>query len=86
MSLDTNQIAQAGQALQAVHEQVQLNWPFVCAVAVIIARELKRVDEWLAAKAEWVIEHGGAARLLKKLIWNPPVPPARVTGETGKPN
>ena len=69
--IDTNQIALAGQAIQAVHAQVQTNWPAIVFAAALIGRELRNVNAWLWQLAEFVIHHGGLVMLGKKLLWNP---------------
>jgi len=69
--MDTNQINSAFDTAQALHARMSANWPAICAVAVLVARELKAFNAWLAGAAGFVIQHGGAALILKKLIWNP---------------
>lgn len=73
--IDTNSINQAGEAVQAVHAQLQMNWPAISAGAVIVARELANFNRWLAGVGESVIRHGGIFMIVKKLIWNPEVKP-----------
>ena len=73
--IDTNAINQASDVVRTAHEQLAANWPAICAVAVLVARELKAFNAWLAGAAGFVIKHGGAAMILRKLIWNPGVPP-----------
>ena len=87
--INTNDIAQASQDVAVVKQQVTLAWPTICAVAVIVARELGRFNAWCVSVAEFVIRHGGIGLLLKKLFWNPaaiaPVNPVQTTlKETGK--
>jgi hypothetical protein len=69
--IDTNQISQAAQDAAAIHAQLSANWPAICAAAVIVARELRNFNLWIVGVAEFVIRHGGAALILKKLLWNP---------------
>lgn len=71
--IDTNLINQAGDAVQTLHAQAALNWPAISAGAVIVARELKNFNEWLAGIGAAVIRHGGIFMIVKKLIWNPEV-------------
>jgi len=70
--IDTNLINQTGEVVKAAHEQLSANWPAICAAAVLIARELKNFNAWLAGVAGFVIQHGGLGCLLWKLLWNPP--------------
>ena len=70
--LDTNQINQVFVEGQQVKDQVQANWPTICAAAVIVARELRNFNLWCVGLAEFVIKHGGIAWLAWKLFWNPP--------------
>ena len=70
--MDTNQINQMGENIQAVRDQVQLNWPAICAAVIWIRAELKSLNAWAKAVAEWVIGHGGVGWILCKLIWNRP--------------
>ena len=69
--IDTNQIQQAAQDVAAVKNTVATNWPAICTTALWLRTELKNVSEY-------IIGHGGAAMIVKKLIWNPP------TKEEGK--
>lgn len=69
--MDTNQFNQG----IVVAQQVQANWPMICAAAVIVSRELRNFNVWLKAVMEWVISHGGFGWILWKLVWNPPVKP-----------
>ena len=69
--IDTNQINQAGEVVQAVKAQVTYNWPAICAVCALLARELRNLNAWLFQAAEFVIKHGGMVMIGKKLIWNP---------------
>lgn len=69
--IDTNQIAQAAQDAAAIKAQVALNWPAICAAAVIVARELRNFNLWCVGVAEFVIKHGGALMIARKLLWNP---------------
>ena len=73
--IDTNAINQASDVVRTAHEQLSANWPAICAAAVIVARELRNLNLWIVSVAEFVIKHGGAAMILRKLIWNPGVPP-----------
>ena len=69
--MDTNQINSAFDTAQALHARMSANWPAICAAAVLVARELKNFNLWLAGAAGFVIRHGGAVMILRKLIWNP---------------
>lgn len=69
--IDTNQVNQVAETAQAVHAQLTANWPAICAAAVIVARELRNFNLWVVGVAEFVIRHGGAGMILKKLLWNP---------------
>lgn len=69
--MDTNTIQQAGAVVAETKAQLQLNWPAISAGAVIIARELKNFNEWLAGIGAAVIRHGGIFMIVKKLIYNP---------------
>ena len=82
--IDTNQLAQAAQDVAVVKSQVSANWPAICAGAVIVARELRNFNLWVVGVAEFVIRHGGAALILKKLIWNPAALPPAASKEEGK--
>ena len=81
--IDTNAIVQTVQNVAVVKDQVTLAWPTICAVAVIVARELGRFNAWAAKVAEFAIRHGGVGLLLKKLLWNPaaltPLTPVQTT-------
>ncbi len=84
--LDTNAFNQATQDAAIVKQQVTLAWPTICAVSIIVARELSRFNAWAMKVAEFGIRHGGFGLLLKKLIWNPAAvsaPP--VTSTTTQP-
>ncbi len=69
--MDTNQLNSAVATAQDLHAQLSANWPAICAAAVIVARELRNLNLWIVSVAEFVIRHGGAAMILRKLIWNP---------------
>lgn len=71
--IDTNQLAQVVNDAKTVHATLADNWPAICAVAVIAARELRNFNAWLAGLAGFVIQHGGIFMIVKKLIWNPEV-------------
>jgi len=71
--IDTNQVQQAAETVAAVKSQVTANWPAICAASVIVARELRNFNLWCVGVAEFVIRHGGAAVIAKKLLWNPDV-------------
>ena len=71
--IDTNQINQVAQDAAAIHAQLSANWPAICGVAVIVARELRNFNLWVVGVAEFVIRHGGIAWLFWKLVWNPPL-------------
>lgn len=68
--IDTNTIQQAGDTVAVAATQLKVNWPAVSAAAVIVARELKNFNEWLAGLGAAVIRHGGLLMIVKKLIWN----------------
>jgi hypothetical protein len=69
--IDTNSILQFGDTVGAVKSQVSANWPAICAASVIVARELRNFNLWVASVAEFIIRHGGMAMIARKLIWNP---------------
>ncbi len=69
--IDTNSVAQAFEKAAFVKSQVQANWPMICAVAVIVARELRNFNAWVRSLAEFVIAHGGILMITKRLFWNP---------------
>ena len=69
--IDTNTIASANETALAAKAVAQQWWPTACAVAVIVARELRNFNQWLVGVAEFVIRHGGAGMIFKKVIWNP---------------
>ena len=69
--IDTNTIAAVNDTAQAAREVAQQWWPTLCAVAVIVARELRNFNAWLAGIVEWIIGHGGVGMIVRKLIWNP---------------
>ena len=81
--LDTNQINQAVAVAQEVKAQVQMNWTAIAFAAALAAREIRNLNHWCAGMAEFIIRHGGAGMILKKLLWNPdpghptqdPIPP-----------
>ncbi len=73
--IDTNVINQAADSVAAAATQLKINWPAVSVAAVIVARELKNFNEWLAGLGAAVIRHGGIFMIVKKLIWNPEVKP-----------
>ena len=76
--IDTNQINQAVAMAADVKAQVATNWPAICAGALWLRTELKNVSEY-------IISHGGLGMIIKKLLWNPGVPPVTTTGkEEGK--
>jgi hypothetical protein len=75
--LDTNQINQAVAVVQDVKNQVQMNWTAIAFAAALIGREVNNLDNWLMAKTEWIIDHGGIGVLIKKLLWNPNVAASR---------
>lgn len=78
--IDTNAIAQVFRDSAAVKDQVTVAWPTICAVAVIVARELGRFNAWAVQVAEFVIAHGGLGYLIRKLLWNPPAAPVQPKG------
>jgi len=69
--IDTNAIAHANETAQAATALAAQWWPTACAVAVIVARELKNFNQWAVNVAEFVIRHGGLVMIAKKVIWNP---------------
>ncbi len=69
--IDTNAIAQANETAQAARAVAAQWWPTACAVAVIVARELRNFNQWAVYVAEFVIRHGGLVMIFKKVIWNP---------------
>ena len=70
--IDTNTISQANDTALAAKAVAQQWWPTLCAVAVIVARELRNFNVWLVSVADYVISHGGIGLIIKKLLWNPP--------------
>ena len=69
--LDTNQINQAAAVVQDLKSQVQMNWTAIAFGTALAAREIRNFNTWCAGVAEFVIRHGGAGMIFKKLIWNP---------------
>lgn len=69
--IDTNSINQFSENAQVVKTQVQANWPFICAAAVLIRTELKNFNAWCVGVAEFFMRHGGVVLVLKKVLWNP---------------
>lgn len=69
--LDTNQLNQALQTASVVKDQVQTNWPAICAVAVWLRADLRNLNIWFLRMAEWAIVHGGLLPMLFKIFYNP---------------
>jgi len=69
--LDTNQINQVTAVAQDVKAQLQMNWTAIAFGAALAGREIRNFNLWCAGVAEFVIRHGGAGLILKKLFWNP---------------
>lgn len=73
--IDSNTISQVNETALAAKAVAQQWWPTACAVAVIVARELRNFNQWVVSVAEFVMRHGGVGMIFKKLIWNPEVKP-----------
>jgi hypothetical protein len=68
--IDTNQIAQAGQAAQEIKEQLSPWLPALAVAAAWLGRELNRFTIWSAGAAEKIMAHGGLVRIAIKIFWN----------------
>lgn len=73
--LDTNQINQAAQDMVAVHTQLSPYLPALAVAAAWLGREIRNFNLWIFDLGEYLIAHGGLGLFMKKLIWNPGVPP-----------
>jgi len=71
--IDPNSIAQADQVAQVVRVEVTNWWPTICAVAVLVSREICKANGWLEYVAGKIIAHGGIWQIVTKL-WNNPGP------------
>jgi hypothetical protein len=63
--VNTNDPQQLLDHAIAIKQQVETNWPAICAAALWLRTEIRNV-------AEYIIGHGGIGMLLLKLFWNPP--------------
>jgi len=64
-------IAQANDTALAAKSLAQQWWPTLCALAILLGRELRNFNAWLGNVSGYVIAHGGLALILWKLLWNP---------------
>lgn len=70
--IDTNQIQQAAQVATEVKTQLSPWIPALGIAAAMLGREIRNLNAWLFSASEYVIAHGGALMIAKKLLWNPP--------------
>ena len=68
--IDTNQIAQAGEAAQEIKTQLSPWLPAIAVAAAWLGRELNRLAAWSAAAAEKIMAGGGIVKIVTKLFWN----------------
>jgi len=68
--IDTNQIAQAGQAAQEIKRQLNPWLPALAVAAAWLGRELNRFTAWSAGAAEKIMAQGGLIRIVIKNFWN----------------
>lgn len=68
--IDTNQIAQAGEAAQEIKTQLSPWLPAIAVAAAWLGRELNRFTTWSARAAEKIMAHGGIVKITAKLFWN----------------